>query len=369
MLLDVLGILVGFAAVMLLLSLIVTTLVQLIQHVLGMRSRNLGVGIQALLETVLKSGPGEQAENARKVLTEARFVPRKASRIARMVDRVTSPSCTWIEPKELVARLKGVGLQLDESQQEQINQAFDRMGDYLRARFVQHVRVVTIILAFLVAFCFQVSTPALLRDLSTDPELRARYATAAETLVREGELAVEGALSYQDVSEEALRVLQERHPELAAQFEQAGGIGENRADIVAELDLILAEDLPQKRDPLVEEYEQLLTTLHATHAGESLQEARRLVNALARFNITPWAEGWAYYTGPDGFENWIGVILTTILLTLGAPFWFNTLRSLVNLRDQLQPESKKGGRQNGDASGAQGGQGTNGRRADTSGQT
>jgi len=38
MLLDVLGILVGFAAVMLLLSLIVTTLVQLIQHVLGSES-------------------------------------------------------------------------------------------------------------------------------------------------------------------------------------------------------------------------------------------------------------------------------------------------------------------------------------------
>ena len=365
MLLDVLGVLVGFAAVMLLLSLIVTTLVQLVQHLLGMRSRNLGVGIQALLETVLKSAPGAQTENARKVLTEARFVPKKASRIARMVDGVTSPGCTWVEPEELVARLKGVGLALDESQVEQVNQAFDRMGDYLKARFLQHMRVVTAVLAFLVAFYFQVSAPALLRDLSTDTDLRARYVTAAESLAREGKLAGDGARPYQDVSEEALLILQEKHPQLEAELEQVAGIGENRAAIVAELDLILAEDHPQDRKAIVEEYERLLTELHATHAGESLQEAKRLMESLAQFNITPWAEGWVYYTGPDGFENWIGVILTTILLTLGAPFWFNTLRSLVNLRDQLQPEKKTDNGQDGNTSGTGGTQGTSRRRGRT----
>jgi hypothetical protein len=56
------------------------------------------------------------------------------------------------------------------------------------------------------------------------------------------------------------------------------------------------------------------------------------------FNIELWQEGWVFYKSTD---NWLGVLLTVILLTLGAPFWYNILCTLVNLKDQLQPKSEK----------------------------
>jgi hypothetical protein len=38
------------------------------------------------------------------------------------------------------------------------------------------------------------------------------------------------------------------------------------------------------------------------------------------------------------WNNWIGVFMTMILLSFGAPFWFNALSNLMNLRDALKPQ-------------------------------
>ena len=52
MFLDILGVVIGFAVVMLLLSLLVTALVQATQHLLRLRARNFEYGLRALLSCV-----------------------------------------------------------------------------------------------------------------------------------------------------------------------------------------------------------------------------------------------------------------------------------------------------------------------------
>jgi len=194
--------------------------------------------------------------------------------------------------------------------------------------------------------------------------LRARYVAAGSDLAGEDQPALGGSPSYEESLEEALRTLQERHPELAEQLEQASGIGGSRAEIIGELRQILARETPDRRKAVVDEYGRILNELHAAQAGHALGETRRLMDALARFSIAPWAEGWAYYTGPDRFENWVGVALTALLLSLGAPFWFNMLRSLANLRDQMQPVARKNGEQPKETHGAGGGGGASEHRRD-----
>jgi hypothetical protein len=63
--------------------------------------------------------------------------------------------------------------------------------------------VITVLWAILVAFYFQVSTPALLHDLSVDPELRARYAAQAGELIETAAAALKELSGYEDVLEAA----------------------------------------------------------------------------------------------------------------------------------------------------------------------
>lgn len=334
MVLDVLGVLIAFVSVMLMLSLIVTVLVQLLQSLLRLRSRNLLHGVESLLETVMEDTDCDSKTLAETALDSARFIPKRTPKLLGRATRLLlNPACTWIEFDELVDKLD---TKLTAPKKKKMSSRFERMEDYLKKRFLFHVRILTVVCAVVVAFLFQVSAPGLVRDLSAEPQLRARYVTAAERLLDEATTTMTSIRAYEDVSPEALRRLQERHPDLAEQIEQAAGVGSSRADIVSELSDIFAADLPAKREAIVQEYQLLLDQLFAGSARTALEQARRLTSELRRFDITPWAQGWAYYRT---FDHWVGVIITAILLTLGAPFWFDRLRKLATLKDQLQPSS------------------------------
>jgi len=61
--------------------------------------------------------------------------------------------------------------------------------------------------------------------------------------------------------------------------------------------------------------------------------------AIIKARLAPINRGW-----PNGF-NWrqlFGVLATGALLSLGAPFWFNSLKSVTNLRSTLADKIKEG---------------------------
>ena len=45
-----------------------------------------------------------------------------------------------------------------------------------------------------------------------------------------------------------------------------------------------------------------------------------------------WHKPLAFFFAFDGFKNFLGILLTAGLLGLGAPFWYNTLKTLTSLR-------------------------------------
>ena len=106
------------------------------------------------------------------------------------------------------------------------------------------------------------------------------------------------------------------------------------------------------------EYAELLDELY-------LEELRVSVGRLGKLNIEPWGRGTEFYWTGSGKDrdingaNVVGVLIMAMLLTLGAPFWFQALRNLAGLRDLLAPVTGK--RKPGDAtSGAPGDSATDG---------
>ena len=62
-----------------------------------------------------------------------------------------------------------------------------------------------------------------------------------------------------------------------------------------------------------------------------------MTSRLAKFDVKPWKHGWAFY---QNSSNLFGILITAILLSFGAPFWFEWLGRLLKLRDVLSPGDK-----------------------------
>jgi hypothetical protein len=72
-----------------------------------------------------------------------------------------------------------------------------------------------------------------------------------------------------------------------------------------------------------------------TAASTAVGNENSAMHALAQFDLTPIWEGWGYYqwTPISGVVSFLlGCCITTAAVSLGAPFWFDTLQSFVSLR-------------------------------------
>ncbi|HUU44908.1 MAG TPA: hypothetical protein VM118_04180 [Acidobacteriota bacterium] len=333
-----LGVPIGVAAAMLILSLMVTGIVQFIQSLIGLRTRNLQTGIALVFQATL----GMEESVARASAKKMTAIPAASKHTGKgggvPEQGLFSPRVTWIEPAEIAERMRLIGVQRADNEVNDVMELFDGISSYMRKRFLMHVRAITVVCSFVVAFFFQVSTLDLIVNLSVDPDLRARYMAQADVLLADTEFRPTGAISYEDVANEALEKLKTRHPDAAREIEEASGRGGSRETIVRELSMLFEDDPQGRGTILTEEYGELLDELHAKNAEKSALLAREAVERLAVIDIGFWDKGWSYY---GEFENILGVFLTGLLLSFGAPFWFDRLREFASLKDQLQPSRRK----------------------------
>jgi hypothetical protein len=343
MLLEVLGVLVGFVAVMLLLSLVVTATCQAIQSVLNLRGRVLLSGIADLAREHLPARPDSASvsrELARRTLLEPGARARRAT-IGRIFRGGAAGVRTWISPQDLARRLalplaaarllRGGEVaempHLDPAAEQErqpltedrMAQAFRDLEPLLARRFSGLMKWVSLGTGLGVAFLYQVSAPELFARLSRQARLWGR---GDITSPADGRLA--------ENADRALRELARRHPERAPLIEQASGTGRTIEDLERELRVVLSEEaVPQ--EALVAEYRQII-------GGGSAAPARGADGVDpddgSALRVVPWSDGWEYYTT---IGSVLGVLMTAALLALGAPSWFNLLRNLASLTDQGRP--------------------------------
>lgn len=370
MLSDVLGIAIAFITIILLLSILVTSLTQLMQAVFRLRARNLMKGLSAVIvnaQTTPGKSPTREERKAAKIqATEILNAPNIAlvnhvANQSSMMGWLLGPKTSWVEADDLPEAIAWVdgknnpkpasGLEQNVQDSEdvepkyrqmteaqRITRDFKRIDRLMSKRYQLIMRWWTFLCAFLIAFLFQVSTPALLGELSQDAARRDRIVAGLDHIVAHTEEALTRT-DYEDAAVEALQVLQMRHPQLQDLIEQASGVGVTREYIVKELDLVL-EGVPE-RVALVAEYRDLLDRLAAEQLEEAKAQATYTVRRLGQYDIRVWPQGWTFYKDDTGYRGnaILGVLITTILLSFGAPFWYHQLRNLVALRDALKPQS------------------------------
>jgi len=328
-LLNILGILIGFAGIMLILSLLVTATTQAVLHFLHTRSKKLMKGLAQLFGLVVGETKGEKLAN--EILdTNSLMKDAKGGRTS------------WIDKKDFEHLLNDLFKKdpniISKQNVEKVIEWFERMEKSVSQQFQLYVRKVTIICAIIIAVLFQVSAPDVLRQLARDPEYLAKAQNIAMANLDDYESDYADLLKYEDVSAAVLEQLQTNYPKLQTTLEEVSGVGDSKSDLVSELSLVL-EDHPDK-DDVLRNYEQLLDEKHQEGYNKAFETAQRLTGDLELIDITPLSKGLEFYWN---IQNLLGIAMTAVLIGLGAPFWFNTLRDLVNLRDALSPaKSKKG---------------------------
>jgi hypothetical protein len=158
-----------------------------------------------------------------------------------------------------------------------INNWFDQTMDRTSQRFTASTRAITFVAGFIVAFGLQVDTPLLVNRLAADDKLRDAFVTEAKAL-------------YAEQAEEA---------------KQAAESGKGAPQ-------------PDGKPPAID----------AERMG------RQYSSFLATNGVItlPTTAGWR-----TGFRNasLLGLLVTALLLSLGAPFWYNALGQLLQLRSVL----------------------------------
>lgn len=345
---DILGIFIGFVCVILLLSIVVTSMVQTIQASLRLRARNLQKGIQTIIETLYENEDHDPEALALRALHAKSicFFGRIDDRPEISLKRLMGPPISYMDPKDLPKALSMAGLKDAEikDKAKQITDSFNKMWNQLENRFMVRIRFVTIVCAVIVAGYFQVSTPALLKKLSTDEPRR----DAIERVARGIEKLVV-LPTYGELSEKALATLEGEFPDVEEKIKEASGVGSDKADLIEELETLLA-GMGERKDKIIERYNELLNDMYVEQRDAAIKAAKEAEGTLATIDITGWPEQWAFYyeKGAVKWGNAIGVLITAVLLTLGAPFWFERLKEALKLKDVLSKgikvEDKKAGK-------------------------
>ena len=380
MFLERLDTVIAFAVVMLLLSLLITTIVQMALLVTMRRGRNLLWGVERLLSQVdprleehardiaesvlrhpavshmtraralairqeelvrllrdLASGRGPQSgkplkDEARAALAAVLQDPAtglSAQQVAQIQAAATAlPELLPEQAAAVQNAISRVAAQTDKLSAE-VQAWFDTVMDRTSERFKMHSRWATVGIATLLAFVLQVDSLDIIRQLSNKE-------------IREGVI---------QLYEPALRM-----------YDDVTGYTENRASLATDVlkgmtadpafqplfgaatppeDLELRSEgrnwlqgqlrdkpeLPQVQKTFDERYETAAKTLsdkfnaEAGKTKELLDKTGLLVIPAKRLPVGDW-----------GLRKWAGLLATAFFLSLGAPFWYNTLRKLSDLR-------------------------------------
>ncbi len=308
---EVLEVGIGIAFVYLLLSLMCTVLNEWVAGLLAMRSQNLESGIRGLLNDPQGKGLAQQFYDHPLIKALAQpghkpsYVPSRLFAMALLdtlapAEKAAGPK-TLAKARQAVAALPDVHLRkvlltcLDqagnnlklarENVEGWFNDAMDRVSGWYRRK----IQLIVLGLALLVTLAVNADTIMIANSLSRDAVLRAAIVAAAQ--------------------ETAKRPF----PEIAG---PAAGEG--------------------------------VTPSRATEAIPSLTRIAQLRDELQQLQLPI---GWSVEKGdarrlPSDVQGWLmkvlGLLFTTVAVSLGAPFWFDTLNKLlrINIRAAGNPPAE-----------------------------
>jgi hypothetical protein len=381
----------SFAVVMLLLSLLVTTVVQVVIALSGLRGSVLQWGIEKLLKQVSPDLTAHAPEIAGALLTHSMIQSagsRRATSIRQeelihlldvLVKKDSSPlgvgaqaalvkvlgvaqkpgfRTAAIELKKKLGKISSENMPLLQKAVDDvlgdarktvtdISLWFDTVMDRTTENFLLKTRGITVAVALVTALFLHVDSLSIIRQLASQPELRAALVQSAESTLRTAENTFALTADKQNIASAAIADVKK---EFAADpnAKLLAEIPDNlrtRKEGEAWLDTKLSSSA--KRESMLDVYGKKYDERTKVWLGALRKSAADLNASLRASDLTvipsPIPPLQDYLDKPGHF---LGTLMTVFFLSLGAPFWYNTLRQLANLRpavaQKIEPKSLTG---------------------------
>ena len=286
-------------------------------------------------------------------------VERKLSRVFHAFN-VPDNKIDAIKPNYEV-RIDDFLTQLGSSVQQSVGKVeawFDMVMKRVSQRFTMQIRIWTVVFAFLLAFGIHLDSLKLFNDLLGNPELRQSLVDQSEAMLKEadavlGAPAAGGQSTELTVSPEVLKsqMIELREKDIdrnEAKEELFGDIP--TFNNVTEAETWLGNNLkPEvnetRKNELSAKYRARVISGLRTKAkdiSEMFQKAGIKFPPQDK-TLPKWNDlkGWFSYLSPGGKRNFFGILITAGLLSLGAPFWYNALKTLSNLRPMVATKQEQ----------------------------
>jgi hypothetical protein len=213
----------------------------------------------------------------------------------------------------------------------QIDRWFDSVMDRVSQRFALHTRLWTVFFSVLLAFALHLDAFRLLTQLSTDAELRARLVASADALVHKADETL-APPAAPDLYIQTMKELIRANPKELGKLPEPTGF----TDLVG-AKAWLAAQLQSAAIPNAELWlKQYESAISQASLRASAADLRDILDNKLKFQLIPdpYPHPFYNYWTPSWLHLW-GVIASAALLSLGAPFWFNMLKSMSSLRPVL----------------------------------
>jgi hypothetical protein len=215
---------------------------------------------------------------------------------------------------------------------------FEQFEKLSSARFRAFTRWAGFTFGLMLSIAFQVNAVGVWDRLAEDAAWREQVNAVGEKLSQSEAVRTVAQYKpqYEELAEQALKQVTTKRPELAQALEEMSGQGESDEQGIQELRLVL-RDHPE-RHQIAREFAEQLSLLRAKMLEETKETALGAKDELASLGIRFWPEGWQFFCQPS---NWVGVLLSALLFSFGAPFWFDALKRVMNLRDVFADSRKQ----------------------------
>jgi hypothetical protein len=391
----------SFAVLMLMLSLQITILVQVVVAISGLRGWNLSWSLTKLLEQIdpklkLKDHATKLSREILKhpALTHTRTLlgRRKATAIRldellRVLQDLSKDSSSQLDSEtkkvvkealekrvpgetpelveiapEVVAELGKLfpsqtqvvqeavdrALQTKKQVEVEIKAWFDTVMDRSTERFILNTRWITAVIAFALAFTLHIDSIQIFKQLSTSSELRAKFVQQVDSTLQQADAVMTQAQKPKPLATDVIRSMRDDMEDK----EDKKRLAEVPTNLVTRQ---AGEDWLKNhfKEPKLAA---VLAVYHKRFEEASMARLQELRDSLdevksnadqTRLQIIPEKISWGDYAD-NKWLHLLGILMSGLFLSLGAPFWFNALRQLANLRPVLagkvekeKPEEKK----------------------------
>jgi hypothetical protein len=273
---------------------------------------------------IIQSSDTQQA--ARDALTAVKSLDTQSSSVADL----------QVTIKDLLTHLASTA----ETEAHKWSTAFQTVQDRAAQWFTMHTRMITVIASFVGAFILQLDAFQLLANLSTDTDFRNGLVSISKDMQQRADDALNvdfGGTSYSS----ALKDIKGTNEDVK-KFADTPQVETYHDGVKWLKGQILTNSLDSKKE------EAILDAFNEAVQRESrarLEAAQKEFGGIAgiydqsKIQLIPEP-----YFGHFSIRHFCGISASAMLLTLGAPFWFNILKSLTSLRSALAEQIDKGER-------------------------